>query len=760
MLGKRLINSNSAASGATCTTDTLQILGDTSCIAYYKMSDATDESGSYDGTPTSVNFNVAGKFGNAGVFNGSSGYVSLPTSVITQDNFTISLWINPDTNYTASNFVPYVFAHQASSGNRGVTFGYNGYSPAGWIFNCQNGAASSGVSISAPPINTWTHIAATYSTSNGLNVYVNGISQGTDTYAALDLSNHSGCNLGTRGYSVGDYFDGKIDQVRIFNKALTSTEVTTLNDEVYCVPTIVPTDNFEPVIYTGNGSTQSITSLNFKPDLTWIKSRSDAYGHILNDSVRGANKFLYSNTTEAEDVRTNSDFSSFDTNGFTLGTNYVALNGSSSQTYVAWNWKAGGADVLNQEGTIDSQVSANVDAGFSVVKHNKPVSTSGTVGHGLNTTPQLIIAKSLDVAENWSVNTSIIDGSWDYAYLNFTDQFNNSSLTPPTSTIFNVVGGSSTSEYINYCFHSVDGYSKIGSTVGTGASNFIYTGFRPAFVMFKEASTAGSWFMIDNKRGTDKRLLANAADAEGAITQVSFSSNGFEVSGGFSSSSTTYIFMAFAEEVFVPDNFFNDDSTVATYKLDGDAGDDSGNGNNGTASNVTYAAGKFDKAAVFNGSSSYIDLGSTIDNPLRTASAFGTSFWFNANSYGSDSVILKLLNDIYIFIYLNASNQLECRVSNSSGVQSIITTAVSLNTWYHVVWTGDSTNGVTLYLNGSSIGNTSWNGTFYTYTNTNYKFNYLGYNGDNAGWYNGSIDQVRIFDRALDSGEVTQLYNE
>ena len=158
---------------------------------------------------------IGGYINRGGVFNGSSSYVSLPTSVLSQDNFTISLWINPDTNYTAANVVHYAFAHQASSASRGVTFGYNGYSPAGWDFVCQNGAAYSRVSISSPPINTWTHIAATYSTSNGLNVYVNGISQGTDSYVALDLSNHSGCNLGSRGYSVGDYFDGSIDQVRI-----------------------------------------------------------------------------------------------------------------------------------------------------------------------------------------------------------------------------------------------------------------------------------------------------------------------------------------------------------------------------------------------------------------------------------------------------------------------------------------------------------------------------------------------------------------
>ena len=201
------------------------------------------------------------------------------------------------------------------------------------------------------------------------------------------------------------------------------------------------------------------------------------------------------------------------------------------------------------------------------------------------------------------------------------------------------------------------------------------------------------------------------------------------------------------------------DRCVALYNFHSDATDLTGN-NTGTESNITYGSGKHGQGAVFNGSSSYVDLGSTIDDPLRTAGEFGVSLWFNASSYGTNSVIFKLLNDIYVYIFLNASNQLECRVINSSGVASTITTSVSLNTWHHVVWTGNSTNGVTLYLNGSSVGNTPWNGTFLTYTNSNYKFNYLGYNGTNTGWYNGSIDQVRVFNKLLSSSEVTQLYNE
>jgi len=205
-------------------------------------------------------------------------------------------------------------------------------------------------------------------------------------------------------------------------------------------------------------------------------------------------------------------------------------------------------------------------------------------------------------------------------------------------------------------------------------------------------------------------------------------------------------------------NFPSGKTAIATYMLDNNATDISGN-YNGTEVNITYNTGKYGGAAIFNGSSSYINLGSTIDDPLRTSGEFGVSLWVNINSYTLNSPIIKLLNDIYLLILYNSSNEIECRVLNSSGVQSTITYSVSLNTWYHIVWTGNSTNGVTLYLNGFSVGNAAWNGTFFTYTNTNYKLNTLGYNGAGAGYYDGKIDQVRIYDSALSSTDVSNIYN-
>ena len=225
--------------------------------------------------------------------------------------------------------------------------------------------------------------------------------------------------------------------------------------------------------------------------------------------------------------------------------------------------------------------------------------------------------------------------------------------------------------------------------------------------------------------------------------------------------------MAFAEEVFVPDNFFNDDSTVATYKLNGDAGDDSGNGYNGTASNVTYAAGKFDDAAVFNGSSSYIDLPLTTPNLFAGKNTFTLSLWFNTTTTGRND----FFND-----YAGTSYNQVCRINNtgtagdlyfserySGGTTTYTTSGTAYNdgVWHNVIMVfNNSNNTKTIYIDGSfettySVSSNGWNSSVSQKT-------VLGaeYGGAYNKFLNGKIDQVRIFNRALDAGEVTQLANE
>ena len=328
---------------------------------------------------------------------------------------------------------------------------------------------------------------------------------------------------------------------------------------------ITASDNFEPVIYTGNGGTKSITSLNFQPDFTWIKQRSSpSRDHVLNDSVRGANKILYSNLTNAEDTAGGSGsayFNSFDSNGFTVGSS-IYYNGSSLD-YVAWNWKAGGAAVSNTDGTITSQVSANVDAGFSIVSYTG-ASANQNVGHGLNETPQLIIVKNRDTTGNGWATQSPFSGGADYhMMLNLTQEAKNNvnwiwNDTEPTSSVFSIgengITNTSGDKYIGYCFHSVSSYQKIGSYIGSGVSGKQVTGlgFDPSFVMIKKSSATGSWYMFDSVRKTgvySDQLIANSSAAEGTGTYVEFITDGFQLdtsASDLNTGSQTFIYLAIA----------------------------------------------------------------------------------------------------------------------------------------------------------------------------------------------------------------------
>ena len=579
MLGKRLINSNSAA-GATCTTDTLQILGDTSCVAYYKMSDATDESGNYDGTPTNVDFNVAGKFGNAGSFNGTSSKIN--TSYIqTGQVYSTSFW---GKGFSAASSV----LRDTPAAGGANTFMDIATGANGQVILAGNAALD--------PLNTpsadWTHYAIVLDGTNA-TIFTNGTQTATRTYTAKTGNNGTPVHIMSNGaYSAG-FGSGKIDQIRIFNKAITSTEVTTLYNEVYCQPTIVPTDYFEPVIYTGNGSTQSITSLNFAPDLTWVKTRSLQSSHVLRSTGMDSTYNLASNSTAAlNTAQLTGGRLQLDSNGFTvrdISGNGYGTNGSST-TQVAWNWKAGGADVLNQEGTIDSQVSASVDSGFSIVKHTAPSSEQNyTIGHGLSQKPDMVILKGLDSASGWFVWHKDLSQESYYLYLN--GSFGESDLTQDTriwgqqSFTDSVISTRSNyttqlnQDYIAYCFHSVEGMSRVNSYVGTGASgNSIVTGFRPAYVMIKRTDTSGhSWLIYDNKRDPSnpvgKILYANTNQVENPVGNImNFLSNGFELittNTSHNANGDTYIFMAFAEENVQPEPELANSFNTVTYTGNG-----------------------------------------------------------------------------------------------------------------------------------------------------------------------------------------------
>ena len=332
---------------------------------------------------------------------------------------------------------------------------------------------------------------------------------------------------------------------------------------------IKPQEHFEAILYTGTGSEHEISSLNFQPDLAWIRERPNVSNHYLYDSVRGATKVLYSDGNYAEQTDAQS-LKSFDSDGYTLGTN-TGVN-QSSTAYVAWNWKANGSGSSNSNGSITSTVSANVDAGFSIINWTKSGSSGAkTVGHGLSKTPELIIFKEVDDPSDWSVWNGVTGyPTKSVLYLNYNVAEANSdanqwSNTAPTSTVFTYnqsysFGGNNTAEMIGYAFHSVDGYSKVGTYIGNGSTDgtFVHTSFAPAFILWKNITDANTnWIIFDNKRDTfnpnDDALYPNATTAEEEDYDVDFLSNGFKfrnTSSWANSNGKTYIYLAFASVPF------------------------------------------------------------------------------------------------------------------------------------------------------------------------------------------------------------------
>lgn len=325
-----------------------------------------------------------------------------------------------------------------------------------------------------------------------------------------------------------------------------------------------PSDYFDIDTYTGTGATHERSNFTFQPDWLWIKRRSTADNHTSWDSMRGVNKVLKPNETGAEGTDA-TQISSFDADGFTL------LSGgdvnASGQTFVAWCWKANGSGVSNTDGSITSQVSANTKAGFSVCTYTGNNTNGATFGHGLNSAPEMVIFKRRDSTGSWAVGHT--DLGWDgIVILNSDNAFNTgyntfNSVAPSSSVVtLGNTGDANEGTIVAYCFHSVEGYSKFGSYTGNGSADgpFVYTGFRPAFVMVKNASATGSWRLIDSSRSPentssqDATLYADLNLAEGNTSNIDFLSNGFkwisETDSDVNTSGNTYIYACFAENPF------------------------------------------------------------------------------------------------------------------------------------------------------------------------------------------------------------------
>ena len=356
------------------------------------------------------------------------------------------------------------------------------------------------------------------------------------------------------------------------------------------VPSIIAKKHFDTVLYTGNGSTgQSITSLEFQPDLVWCKSRSNGRNHVMTDSVRGRAKGMYPDAT-------NTDFTdaagrglvSFNSNGFTVGNpENASSHNNSGETIVAWCWKAGGnSNTFNVDGTgyataaaagldggsLDpTGASINTEAGFSIITYTGTNNTSETISHGLGKKPAWILVKSRSVAgQDWVIYHKKLDGgnqpathiiklNTSDAEADVNDVWND---TEPTSSVFTVgteamVNHTAGDTYLAYCWSEIPGYSKFGLYTGNGTSDgpFVYTGFTPRFIIYRK-SPSENWHMFDTKRSPNNTTATvidpnrSAAETTDTNTQIDILSNGFKLRsshGTSNASSTDYIYMAWAE---------------------------------------------------------------------------------------------------------------------------------------------------------------------------------------------------------------------
>jgi len=474
----------------------------------------------------------------------------------------------------------------------------------------QGGGSSSTVSYNGSSYTNGDIIGVAINVDDDIiTFYKNGSSQGNAAEGPSHLSTNGVYSLMV--YGGGTVFVANFGQDSSFAGTKTAQgnqDGNDIGDFYYTPPTgflalctknlpnvaVVPSEHFNTITYSGNSTNRTLTGVGFSPSFTWIKSRGNATNgsdHFLFDAVRGVNAFkgLCSNGTSVEgetaagSAQENfGDISAFTSDGYSVyrstadsSHQYEGVN-NNSETYVAWNWKANGSGSSNTNGSINSTVSANVDAGFSVVSYTGNGTASATVGHGLSAKPEMIIIKSrTGSAKSWYVYHEGLHASSPEDYrveLNTTAAASSNTTgnslqgTAPTNSLFTLGNGSwvneNTKTLIAYCFHSVDGYSKVGSYTGNGVANngtFVYTGFRPKFVLIKRSNSDGQAAPIfDSARSpfniANKGLKSNSANAE--ITTdggIDLLSNGFKANqndGEVNSDGGIYIYLAFAETPF------------------------------------------------------------------------------------------------------------------------------------------------------------------------------------------------------------------
>ena len=591
---------------ASTTIGTTDIFSDGSGVALYQFDGNANDTGG-----------VNGKFGAAAIFNGSSSYISTGINANNITTISYSFWAFIDSNVSGN-----VIGGTGNDGSSGAksnrqAVGLNASVSRFEYITRQGDFARHTLSVS----DGWHHFVVTdnngTTASSAINMYIDGTPVSfSEPTSNNNYSTNTNLQIGrTRNNagSLANYFNGLIDDVRIYSDVLTSTEVGYLYNNTTAS---IPTDNLvayykldgnaldsansfdgtdSNVAYGFDGTASNVVyqeATNFTPDLVWVKTRSLSSGHVLRSIGMDSTYTLSSNSTAAlNTVQPSGGRLQLANKGFVvsdISNNGYGTNGS-NQTQVAWCFNAGtGAAALNEQGSIDSNVKANQDAGFSIVKYTGNGNSSATVGHGLSSTPELLIAKSTSEANNWWTGVKDVNGvlQLDSASSVISSGGTNGAIgiqSNYTSNVFGFLAGTSSVDnankngqnYIAYCFHSVDGIQKIGSYTGTGGSVNVETGFEPAWIMIKRTDSAEDWKIIDNKRDNFADALEpNEAISEENNNNSNFipTSNGFQMndtSGDYNANNGTYIYLAIAADPDTTTPVVENSFDVVTYTGNG-----------------------------------------------------------------------------------------------------------------------------------------------------------------------------------------------
>ncbi len=534
---------------------------------------------------------ITGYIRKGAAFNGSSSSISITDGGIGNNatarvTFSVSIWVNT-TSTSASAIISdydgldYSFYLQM---NTNGTLNIGNYMDGVGSFTSGTATINDG---------NWHNLVLINNTSdNTQKLFVDG-NNTPDINHTLTSGTKNAVAIQIGYYASGGYvLNGKIDQVRIFNTALGSSDITKLYNESSQIPTTNLTAHYKlngdakdsagsydgtesniayaggtysgadtDISYAFDGTPTNVdfVGMSFAPDFVWIKTRSDIGGsnHFLFDTIRGATNRIRSNITNAEGSDADS-LTSFNSNGFTVDDD-VSCNNSGSNV-VAWCWKAASSNATNDDGSNQTIVRANTDAGFSIVKFSNNNSNTNTFGHGLGGQPELVFIKGLNVSNDWFTYVDLL-GKDKRLKLNTTDSQSswstNDGTNTPTginSTTLSFAYSGTSYNFIAYCFRSIPGYQKIGSYSSDGSNKTIDIGFRPRWVMIKNYSSSGNyWVILDNLRTTGtngkNRLYANDSYKEDTSINVSFNATDFTIltsNSDVNGSGKSYIYLAIA----------------------------------------------------------------------------------------------------------------------------------------------------------------------------------------------------------------------